>query len=309
MVAPPSSRPRANSSKSLGLSDVTMPTALTQPRQFGSHATQLNRIGNLRSSRVTARAEPPGAATAPGNAIPSAAAPAASNREKIERLHQPQIWFLPPSSPLRAVATAPFHRHMILSCRRYWVKRVTVTVLIVHRTFAALPPKTCDICQSVADLVVPRRFRAREPRKSTHSDCSKPPMKHSSSPALCRLRQRGAAAAAQCRARRELALPGHAVAAGRLQLPPFADLFGLRRRGDRAFRPVGRRVDDTGAAIALPALGHPWNRQCAADTTAGRTMVSAVAVREVARRQRTAVLAQCRRGIAALPGTTASRGH
>src|ERR1700722_3970472 len=74
MVAPPSSRPRANSSKSLGLSDVTMPTALTQPRQFGSHATQLNRIGNLRSSRVTARAEPPGAATAPGNAIPSAAA-------------------------------------------------------------------------------------------------------------------------------------------------------------------------------------------------------------------------------------------
>src|SRR5215211_903883 len=38
MVAPPSCRPRANSSKSLGLSAVTMPTALTQPRQFGWQA-------------------------------------------------------------------------------------------------------------------------------------------------------------------------------------------------------------------------------------------------------------------------------
>jgi transposase len=30
-----------------------MPTALTQPRQFGWQATQLNFIGNLRSSRAT----------------------------------------------------------------------------------------------------------------------------------------------------------------------------------------------------------------------------------------------------------------
>src|ERR1700730_2890328 len=41
-VAPARSRPRANSSKSLGESEVTMPTALTQPVQFGSHATQPN---------------------------------------------------------------------------------------------------------------------------------------------------------------------------------------------------------------------------------------------------------------------------
>src|SRR5438128_9599739 len=53
MVAPPSCRPRANSSKSLGLLAVTMPTALTQPRQFGWQATQLNFIGNLRSSGAT----------------------------------------------------------------------------------------------------------------------------------------------------------------------------------------------------------------------------------------------------------------
>jgi len=40
-VAPARSRPRANSSNSLGLSDVTMPIALTQPRQSGWHATQV----------------------------------------------------------------------------------------------------------------------------------------------------------------------------------------------------------------------------------------------------------------------------
>src|ERR1700721_3255911 len=75
MVAPPSSRPRANSSKSSGLSAVTMPTAETQPRQFGSQATQLNRIGNLRSSRVVPACAEPGAATAAGKAVNKAAAP------------------------------------------------------------------------------------------------------------------------------------------------------------------------------------------------------------------------------------------
>ena len=40
-VAPPSWRVRANSSNSFGVSAVTMPTAPTQPRQFGWHATQV----------------------------------------------------------------------------------------------------------------------------------------------------------------------------------------------------------------------------------------------------------------------------
>src|SRR6476469_9882945 len=79
MVAPPSWRPRANSSKSLGLSAVTMPTALTQPRQFGWQATQLKRIGNLRSSSVTpACADPPSVAITPGTAIQRAAAPSSA---------------------------------------------------------------------------------------------------------------------------------------------------------------------------------------------------------------------------------------
>src|SRR5580692_7354147 len=51
-VAPASSRPRAKSSNSVGVSVVTMPTALTQPRQLGWQATQPNFIGILRSSRV-----------------------------------------------------------------------------------------------------------------------------------------------------------------------------------------------------------------------------------------------------------------
>src|SRR3982074_3056507 len=48
---------------------------------------------------------------------------------------------------------------------------------------------------------------------------------------------------------------------------------------------MGRRLDDLGAAVALPALGHFRNRQCAADKTGGGAMVSAVAVRTMARRQ------------------------
>ena len=59
--------------------------------------------------------------------------------------------------------------------------------------------------------------------------------------------------------------------------------------GDEAierFGLVGRRLDDAGAAVALPSLGHLGDRQRAADGAAGRALVSAVAVRPLARRQR-----------------------
>lgn len=53
-----------------------MPIALTQPPQFDWQATQLNFIGNLRSSRTTlARAEPPSSAARPSNAMQRAATP------------------------------------------------------------------------------------------------------------------------------------------------------------------------------------------------------------------------------------------
>src|SRR5213078_146690 len=103
---------------------------------------------------------------------------------------------------------------------------------------------------------------------------------------LSRLYRRDATPAAQCRAGVDLDLPAYPVAAGRLQLPTPADLLGLCRRGDRALWAVGRRMDDPGAIAALPAMGHFGDRQRASHETAGRAMVSAVAIRPMARRQR-----------------------
>jgi hypothetical protein len=91
--------------------------------------------------------------------------------------------------------------------------------------------------------------------------------------------------AATGRPRDNLALSAHALAAGRLQLPASADLLGLRRRSDRAFWIVGRRMDDAGPAIALSAVRHLRDRQRAGDKTRWRALVSSVAVRTLARRQ------------------------
>src|SRR5450631_4522968 len=74
-------------------------------------------------------------------------------------------------------------------------------------------------------------------------------------------RELGLAASAQRRPRPDLDLSSHAVAAGRLQLPTPADLFCLWRRGDWPLRPVGGRMDDARAAVALPAVGHLRLRQ------------------------------------------------
>jgi len=45
-------------------------------------------------------------------------------------------------------------------------------------------------------------------------------------------------------------------------------------------------MDDPGAIAALPALGHFGDRQRAPHETGGSAMVSAVAIRPMARRQR-----------------------
>src|ERR1700712_1301179 len=86
-----------------------MPTAPTQPRQFGWHATQVKRIGSLRSSRVPpACAEPPEVATGPVRAMHSAAAqistepPNFSDSLKLDPSPTPQD-----KQPRQAVVTAP----------------------------------------------------------------------------------------------------------------------------------------------------------------------------------------------------------
>ena len=112
MVAPSSWRPRANSSKSLGVSAVTMPTALIQPRQFGWQSTQLNRIGNFRSSSdAPACAEPPSGTTMPGNTMQRAAAPSSAQLRRSSDLTS--LKSVPsPKPPKRAVAMAPVQHHI-----------------------------------------------------------------------------------------------------------------------------------------------------------------------------------------------------
>src|SRR6185437_16133659 len=105
MVAPRRSRLLANSSKALGLSAVTTPTALTQPRQLGSHATQLNFIGSLRSSRLLpACAGLPNSAAAPGKAKQNAAA---QNSAQPRRSADFKIFKLVPSPSPQAGSGKP----------------------------------------------------------------------------------------------------------------------------------------------------------------------------------------------------------
>ena len=139
MVAPPSWRPRANSSKSLGLSDVTMPTARTQPLQFGWHATQLKlhrqfaffegAAGVRRTAQRRDRARQCDDKGRWRRAAPS---------REISATSRASIWFLPPSPLRRAVAMAPVQRQMILSSQAL-SKTVTVLTSVVHNTFAAPP--------------------------------------------------------------------------------------------------------------------------------------------------------------------------
>jgi putative membrane protein insertion efficiency factor len=59
------------------------------------------------------------------------------------------------------------------------MKRVTVGNPIVHRTFAAVPSKTSDIFQSVAQIFAIAGSMLGNRANSAHV-CSTPPMKHSS---------------------------------------------------------------------------------------------------------------------------------
>jgi hypothetical protein len=108
-VAPASWRPRANSSNSRGLSAVTTPIALIHPLQLGWHVTQLKRIGNLRSSRVTpAWAERPDVGPAPVTARQKATAP---DSAKPQNFSDPTSLNLVPSRKPQERTLANSTRH------------------------------------------------------------------------------------------------------------------------------------------------------------------------------------------------------
>ena len=96
------------------------------------------------------------------------------------------------------------------------------------------------------------------------------------------------ASPAQRCAHPDLALPAHAVAAGRLQLLSSADLLGLWVRSDRAIWPVGRRMDDSRTAVAMPPVRNIGHRQRSARGAARCALVPALALWTLARRQRAA---------------------
>ena len=97
----------------------------------------------------------------------------------------------------------------------------------------------------------------------------------------------------QIRSRADLALPPYTLAAGRLQLPAPSDLLRLRRRGDRTFRALGRWLDDARAPASLQSVRHVGHRQRAPRRAARGTLVFALALRALARRQRPLSLLRC----------------
>ncbi len=87
-----------------------MPTALTQPLQLGSQATQLKRIGSLRSSSVTlAFAVLTGVVTEPGNAKHRTAAPISAQPRSSNDFTDLNL--VPSPSPKRASKSSPKTRH------------------------------------------------------------------------------------------------------------------------------------------------------------------------------------------------------
>src|SRR5690242_15090953 len=82
------------------------------------------------------------------------------------------------------------------------------------------------------------------------------------------------------------ALSRDAFAADRVPLPVSSHLLGLCRPGAGTSWAVGRRVDDLGAAVALPPVGQFRTGFCSACPPARCALVSAVELWPLARNQR-----------------------
>src|SRR5262245_14527873 len=83
---------------------------------------------------------------------------------------------------------------------------------------------------------------------------------------------------AACRTRAHQGLQLLVLGAGRVPLPPPADLLGLCRRGDFPLRAVGGRLDDAGAAVPLSSVRNRRARFRAAAAARAGALVSALAL-------------------------------
>ena len=186
---------------------------------------------------------------------------------KFQRPHKPQFGSFP-QAPSGSDGNGPTStRHDSVIDRV--AETVTVLSCVVHNTLACYAASRCDNCELWRKYLHQISSLLGNSRKTTYM------VQHGAHRSVHRTKQctdcasTAPPSAAQCGARADLDLPAHAVAAGRLQLPASADMFGVWRRSDRTLRPVGRRMDDAGADPALPALGHIRHRQCAADEPPG----------------------------------------
>src|SRR5713101_3527510 len=93
--------------------------------------------------------------------------------------------------------------------------------------------------------ILPSGWEERLFRDGTLDELARPPGRGSGAP-----RPRPGAG----RAWAGQALPLFLLRAGGVPLPSSAHLLELCRRSDRPLRPVGRRLDDAGAALPLPSI-------------------------------------------------------
>ena len=117
---------------------------------------------------------------------------------------------------------------------------------------------------------------------------------------------RNKAMAAACGARGGGSVPLPFVTSYRAALPASARLLGICRGGFWPVWPVGRRLDDSGAHAALPALGNLGTGFCTPGGPPRCAVVAALALWNLARDQCRA--ARSRRSLTAAPGQRRQRG-
>ena len=144
-------------------------------------------------------------------------------------------------------------------------KWADIAVLEPVRDYKARHASTMLTFDAVVDAInqIEAKRSCRRPSKRNGERCRV--SKAARRAAMTMASINAAARPAPRRPRADQGLSLHALAAGRLSLPPPADLLGICRRGARPLRPVGRRLDDARAAAALPAMGHVRHRPRAHD--------------------------------------------